>query len=511
MCGKVTKIPVLVFGCSKRAIDLEKVCLEIPEIEIIGYTDNDEEKWESEYLGKKVYSIEEFSRLCRENNRIIILTIVYHFVPAIKQIKQSGITNEICFCLYEILEKNNLFEKYKNLFVQDEIRDEQDGKTKADILLISNNGLPKKNNLYRSGFVFRRLKAYRQNGLKIDSFGFIESQCLDGYEHENERIYEGGESALLYILKKKKYKKILVHFASAELFYILDYYAEGIPVICWIHGYEIIKWSRRRFNYTDIEIKEKYSILEKESDEKVSFWREVFRRKDTCFIFVSEWLKDITYEDVGELPLNYRVIPNYIDSGLFQYSVKNEEDVYQILLIKSNKTRVYANDIAAKVILILSERDCFRKLRFHVYGDGELFRDNYEKLQEKAFPNVLISQGYLTQEEIAELHRSNGIFLSPTRQDTQGCSMCEAMSSGMVVVTNRVAAIPEYINENCGILCEKENAWQMADAIEWLADHKEKFLELSRNAAEYMKKRCGLENTILEELKQIHDFRKECQ
>ena len=42
--------------------------------------------------------------------------------------------------------------------------------------------------------------------------------------------------------------------------------------------------------------------------------------------------------------------------------------------------------------------------------------------------------------------------------DSQGCSMCEAMSSGSVpITTNIVPPIPEFVDGKCGFLCESEN------------------------------------------------------
>ena len=48
-----------------------------------------------------------------------------------------------------------------------------------------------------------------------------------------------------------------------------------------------------------------------------------------------------------------------------------------------------------------------------------------------------------------------GVFLSPTRMDAQGVSMCEAMASGLLTVSNDNTAIPEFIENNSnGILAE---------------------------------------------------------
>jgi len=68
--------------------------------------------------------------------------------------------------------------------------------------------------------------------------------------------------------------------------------------------------------------------------------------------------------------------------------------------------------------------------------------------------------------------------------DTQGVSRDEAMSSGLVPVTNRVAAIPEFVDENCGILAEPEDAEGLAEGILALYNDPVLFQKLSIAAAE---------------------------
>ena len=53
------------------------------------------------------------------------------------------------------------------------------------------------------------------------------------------------------------------------------------------------------------------------------------------------------------------------------------------------------------------------------------------------------------------MHKKNGIFMVPTRLDSQGVSRDEAMSSGLVPITNNVAAIPEFVDDTCGMLAPK--------------------------------------------------------
>ena len=63
--------------------------------------------------------------------------------------------------------------------------------------------------------------------------------------------------------------------------------------------------------------------------------------------------------------------------------------------------------------------------------------------------------------------------------DTHGVSRDEAMSSGLVPVTNAVAAIPEFVDGSCGILADAEDADGMAKGIEKLFHEPALFTSMS--------------------------------
>ncbi|TQR28849.1 hypothetical protein DMB92_08920 [Campylobacter sp. MIT 99-7217] len=102
-------------------------------------------------------------------------------------------------------------------------------------------------------------------------------------------------------------------------------------------------------------------------------------------------------------------------------------------------SKKYANDLSIKAILELSKKDFFKDLSFKIIGDGELFDELVKPLKE--FKNISIEKRFLRQNEISKLHKEYGIFLNPTRWDSQGVSRDEAMSSGLVPITNKLAAI----------------------------------------------------------------------
>ena len=106
----------------------------------------------------------------------------------------------------------------------------------------------------------------------------------------------------------------------------------------------------------------------------------------------------------------------------------------------------------------------------------------------------------MRQEEIAQLHKEYGIFIVPTRMDAQGVSRDEAMSSGLIPVTNAVTAIPEFVDDSCGILAPGEDYMAMADGIDELYHKPELFLQMSANAAARIRSQTSKEHTIDREL-----------
>ncbi|MNO95966.1 Glycosyltransferase Gtf1 [compost metagenome] len=152
-----------------------------------------------------------------------------------------------------------------------------------------------------------------------------------------------------------------------------------------------------------------------------------------------------------------------------------------MLSIRPYTSKTYANDLAVKAIQSLSGKSWFNDMEFCLIGDGPLFDETLEPLRK--FSNVKIQQGFLNHTEIADTHKDYGIFLCPSRMDTQGVSRDEAMSSGLVPVTTAVAAVPEFVDNASGYVVEPESYEELAKAIEDMYLNGNTFLEKSRAAA----------------------------
>lgn len=150
-------------------------------------------------------------------------------------------------------------------------------------------------------------------------------------------------------------------------------------------------------------------------------------------------------------------------------------------IIRSALTSAYGSQVSATII-----------------GDGEHFH-----LFEDAFGNdarVEIDRRFASQTEIASLHKEHGIFIVPTRLDSQGVSRDEAMSSGLVPVTNSVTAIPEFVDSSCALLGEGERSDQMYEELLKVFESPQLFLDMSEAAAARVRSQSGPANTVVKEI-----------
>lgn len=109
-------------------------------------------------------------------------------------------------------------------------------------------------------------------------------------------------------------------------------------------------------------------------------------------------------------------------------------------------------------------------------------------------------RGAFNHGEIAVLHKDYGIFLCSSRWDSHGVFRDEAMASGLVPVTNAVSAIPEFVDDSCGILAPVEDAEAMARGVARLYEQPLTFSAMSQAAAKRVRKQRDAQKVIRAEL-----------
>lgn len=363
---------------------------------------------------------------------------------------------------------------------------------------------PSYDDLYKYGFLHSRVRAYKNHNHMVDVFRITDSNSDVGFrEFESVDVFSGSSGNLRNILESGQVKNIFIHLMDEKMWSIIKDYRETLKITIWLHGAEAQSWQRREFdfaNLTDAEIERKKKL----ADNRIKFWQQLINEElneNIKLVFVSHTFLSEVEEDL-ELTIpadNKMVIHNYVDSHIFDYTEKSADDRLKLLSIRPYSGPKYGNDITRDAILELSKYDFFKDLEINIYGDGEEFDSINEPLLQ--FENVHLHKRFLSHHEIATAHKEHGVFLNPTRWDSQGVSRDEAMSSGLVVVTNKVAAVPEFISDEEGSLFEADNIQDMVEKIIEIVQDSSLFLNKSKCATERASTQCNFENTIEQEIK----------
>jgi N-acetyl sugar amidotransferase len=363
------------------------------------------------------------------------------------------------------------------------------------VLVISTH-YPNTDYIYGDVFVHTRLKEYKKY-FDVLVVGYNKSLVNDRtYEYEGISVNIVNDLDRFFDLVIAEQPDVIIGHLIQHI-YVDFLISLKKPLVIFFHGFETTSWRRRLMNYTspgDLRYLVPYVI---ENIKQLSKVKKLVKhsnaRNDIKFVFVSEWLREAASHDL-KLPINNStVIPNGINVDLFDYKLKSSAHRKRILLIRSFKAKNYANDLAIEAILKLSKKDFFNDLEITIHGEGYLFKSLTDRV--KHFQNVSVNNFYIENKYISSVHERHGIFLCPSRLDSQGVSMCEAMSSGLVPVTSFVGGIPEYcVHNESGFLTKSID--EIVSSIELLYRNEDVFFKMSNEARQSILKTCSVNKVM---------------
>lgn len=373
------------------------------------------------------------------------------------------------------------------------------------MLLVIVNNYVTAENPYANGFVHRRVISYLKDGIETKVFVLNKKKKKGKYSFEGVEVHVGYVDDLIDIFKVEDVSAICIHFLNRNIIKVLNKIDLNIPIFIFVHGVEALNWYERIFPYTFNNIRSTLGFLKYTINNILNMLtiRKYFSnpRKNITLIAVSEWMKEVAKKNWKTGNLEWKVIPNFIDEELFTFEEKDPSLRYNILLIRPFTTGKYANDIAVRVIKKLKSHDKHNKIKVKIIGKGHLFNKITKDLV--GIENIELCKGFIHQTEIAKIHKQYGIFLCPTRQDAQGVSMCEAMSSGLIPITSNNTAIPEFLPLHYGLACNTEE--EMVEKILEIMRDEKLFIRLSKKMAEIIRKKCGYNSTIQVEIELIRE------
>jgi glycosyltransferase involved in cell wall biosynthesis len=200
-------------------------------------------------------------------------------------------------------------------------------------------------------------------------------------------------------------------------------------------------------------------------------------------IAVSEKAK----KDIDWMPFIKNKI-KVVHNGIDKFKTLPEEEARIILAETESKkiiifsiSELHKNkgvDVAFKALSFLPEKTK-EKIIYSVAGNGEE-KENLEKLvKELDIENMVRFLGFVP--DAKKLLIGSDIFLFPSRTEAMPYAILEAGLAGLPIIATSVGGIPEVIHDmQNGILVHPKNPKELAEAIKYILDHKEKKKEFGK-------------------------------
>ena len=374
-------------------------------------------------------------------------------------------------------------------------------------ILVIDDNYPSLTNLYGDVFAHVRIKEYKKK--YIDTIVAAKLTSLgENYTYEDIEVVSCNNDMKVLHTTIATFQPtiILIHFATFPIIkqVVFKY---SVPFIIWVHGFEALGWYRRIFNFTTIAHFLRYI---KGNMVQLFYFRKLIKfankSSEVTLVFVSEWMKKIAETDCFAKVDKYKIIANPINNHLFFPEEKPAELRKHILMIRPFSSKKYGTDIVTEAMLLLQQKPIFKELQFTIYGAGAFTSPLYQAF--KDCNNVQIHEGFLKQTEVKALHSKHGVFFALTRQDAQGVSMCEAMSSGLVPITSNNTAIPEFVQDGYSGILTNNKPEEVSAAIEKLVLEPALFSKLSKQAAAAIILKTGIDNVASQEITLIEQHLK---
>lgn len=377
----------------------------------------------------------------------------------------------------------------------------------CDILVLTPS-YPSNHNLYLAAFAHSRNRVYAEKGMKIQVASLASHLWYQtSYDFEGIPVITGHTSLLKKLLAKKQYKVIITHFVDVEYYQIFDGYVTNEQLMFVCHGpettFELLPNVARP--YFTAPVPNEYG----KNPVKRQYVKKYALKKNVHWVFVSEWLKKASEENLGVHFLNASCIGNIIDENAFPYVEKKAEDRKKVLVLRKFDNIAYHSiDIIVRAILALSQKSYFAELEFDIYGDGNYYEELIEPI--KKFENIHFHRTFVRNSDIKEIHKNHGIMFIPSRHDSQGVSMGEAASSGVVPLGSKVTCLPYFMDDdNNKILSDPEDPYEFVKIFERLYYNPDEFLKISKNISEHIQNICGRKETIDKEVSLINKIYEE--
>lgn len=271
-------------------------------------------------------------------------------------------------------------------------------------------------------------------------------------ENIKEEVIQGIDESRNYLLECYRYSKRVYSVLEKYPDHVI--YSQGLSV--W---YNINKISGRLIiNPHGLEPYQAISLKDKITGIPFKIIFNYFFSHAAKVVSLGGRLTDILKIRISKSKI--AVIPNATNLPVEELPEKDYSGKLQILFVArfaSNK----GIHILLEAIEQLNKRGYKDKIKWNLGGKGPLFNHYVENFN---YENVNYL-GFVSDEQLAELYKTNHLFVFPTLFEGMPTVVLEAMSYGMPVIVSDVGATAELVDAANGYLIEKNNVDALINAV----------------------------------------------
>lgn len=156
------------------------------------------------------------------------------------------------------------------------------------------------------------------------------------------------------------------------------------------------------------------------------------------------------------------VVPNIVNTNKITFTAHPTNDVVNIGFLGNLNSRNKGLDI---LFTAMSELKNNEKYKLHIGGKGSLFEDFKKMSENLGIENICIFYGEIIPERLGEFLSKLTFFVLPSRYETFGIVLIEAMASGLPVISTKCGGPEDIVTDDTGILIPANDISALVNAI----------------------------------------------